>query len=62
MVWMPKDLKEFLHDKLIVRSEELGDTDFLNKIADESVTTDVTELMEWCTEKNHPAVTMPPLM
>ena len=62
MVWMPKELKDFLHDKLLVRSEELGDPDFINKIADESITTDVMELMEWCTEKNHPALTMPPLI
>ena len=62
MVWMPKSLKDFLHDKLMVRSEELGDPDFINKVADETITTDVTELMEWCTEKNHPALTMPPLI
>ena len=51
-----------MHDKLMVRSEELGDPDFLNKIADETVTTDVMELMEWCTEKNHPALGMEALM
>jgi len=62
MVWMPKDLKEFLHDRLVVRSEELGDPDFINKIADETITTDVMELMEWCAEINHPALSMPPLM
>ena len=62
MVWMPKELKDFLHDKLIERSEELGDPDFINKIADDTITTDVTELMEWCTEKNHPALSLPPLL
>jgi len=62
MVWMPRELKEFLGEKLQARSEELGDPDFLNKIADETITTDVMELMEWCTEKNHPALGMPPLM
>ena len=62
MVWMPKGLKDFLHDKIITRSEELGDPDFINKIADESITTDSMELMEWCAEKNHPALTMPPLI
>ncbi len=62
MVWMPKELKEFLHEKLIERSAELGDPDFIDKIADETVTTDVTELMEWCAEKGHPALEMPSLI
>ncbi len=62
MVWMPKELKEFLHDKIIARSEELGDPDFINKIADDTVTTDTAELMEWCVEKNHPALSMPSLI
>ena len=62
MVWMPKELKEFLHDKLVARSEELGDPDFINKIADDTVTTDPMELMEWCTRKGHPAMSLPPLM
>lgn len=62
MVWMPKELKDLLHDKLIKRGEELGDPDFINKIGDETITTDVMELMEWCTEKGHPALTMPSLI
>ena len=62
MVWMPKELKEFLSEKLLTRSEELGDPDFINKIADETVTTDSMELMEWCAEKGHPAISLPPLM
>jgi len=62
MVWMPKQLKEFLHDKLVKRSEELGDPDFFDKIADETVATDGMALMEWCAEKNHPAISMPALL
>ena len=34
MVWMPKMLKEELKERLIKRGEELGDPDFINKIAD----------------------------
>jgi len=62
MVWMPRELKAYLHDKLVVRCEELGDPGFVDKIADETVTTDPMELLEWCTEKNHPALGMPPLL
>ncbi|MFC1539626.1 acetyl-CoA decarbonylase/synthase complex subunit alpha/beta [Candidatus Latescibacterota bacterium] len=62
MVWMPKELKEFLREKIIERSTELGDPDFIDKIADETITTDVMELMEWCTEKNHPAISLPSLL
>ena len=62
MVWMPKELKDFLREKLQVRAKELGDPEFVDKIADESVTTDAAELMEWLTEKNHPALSMPSLI
>ena len=62
LVWMPKELKEYLGEKLQTRSEELGDPDFLNKIADETMTTDAAELMEVLAEKNHPALSMAPLM
>jgi acetyl-CoA synthase len=51
-----------LHDKLVKRSEELGVPNFIDMIADETVTTDVMELMEWCTKNNHPALSMPPLL
>ncbi|MHB9030324.1 MAG: acetyl-CoA decarbonylase/synthase complex subunit alpha/beta, partial [Candidatus Latescibacterota bacterium] len=62
MVWMPKQLKDFLRDKLVARGEELGYPGLIDMIADETVTTDVMELMEWCAGKNHPALTMPSLM
>lgn len=62
LVWMPRELKDFLHDKLVARAEELGDPDFYNKICDETITDDVSELMEWCAEKNHPALTLPSLL
>ncbi|HUT64014.1 MAG TPA: CO dehydrogenase/CO-methylating acetyl-CoA synthase complex subunit beta, partial [Anaerolineae bacterium] len=62
MVWIPKALKEFLGEKLQTRAQELGDPDFVDKIADETITTDVMELIEWLTGKNHPALTMPSLI
>jgi len=62
IVWMPKELKEALADKLKKRCEEIGDADFLNKIADETVATDAAGLVRHLEKVNHPALTMPPLM
>jgi acetyl-CoA synthase len=63
LVWMPKELKEALRDRLQARAEEVGIPDLVDKIADETVTTDLMELITYLTEKNHPALTeMEPLM
>lgn len=62
VVWMPKDLKESLADKLKKRCEELGDPDLLNKIADESVATNIEELMPYLEKVKHPALTMESVM
>jgi acetyl-CoA synthase len=62
IVWMPKELKEALADKLKKRCEEVGDLDFLNKIADETIATDAVSLVQYLEKVNHPALTMPPMM
>jgi acetyl-CoA synthase len=62
MVWMPKRLKEEIHDRLAKRAEELGVPDLLDKIADETVATTEEEVIAFCTEKGHPAMTMEPIM
>jgi acetyl-CoA synthase len=63
LVWMPKELKEFLGDDFRKRSEEEGlGADFLDKIADESVGTTADEILPFLEEKGHPALTMDPLM
>ncbi len=62
MVWMPKRLKEELADRLNKRATELGVPDLLDKIADESVATTEEEVIAYCTEKGHPAMTMEPIM
>ena len=62
IVWMPKELKDALADKLKKRCEETGDPDFLNKIADETVATDAASLVQHLEKVGHPALTMPPLM
>lgn len=62
IVWMPKELKEVLGDKLKKRCEEEGDPDLINKIADESVATTSEELLKHLEKVGHPALKMPPLM
>jgi acetyl-CoA synthase len=58
IVWMPKELKESLADKLKRRSEEIGEPDFINKIADETNATEAGELIPFLEKMKHPALTM----
>lgn len=60
--WMPKELKDDLREKLQARAEELELPDFVDKIADETVTTDFEGLMEHMMKVEHPALTMDPLI
>lgn len=62
IVWMPKELKEFLREEFVQRSidEGLGE-DFIDKIADETVGIAAEEIMPFLEEKGHPALTMDPL-
>nr|MBP7056032.1 CO dehydrogenase/CO-methylating acetyl-CoA synthase complex subunit beta [Candidatus Omnitrophota bacterium] len=58
VVWMPKELKEALSDKLKRRCEEIGDPDLINKIADETIATDAADLLEFLQKVDHPALLM----
>lgn len=62
IVWMTKELKESLAEKLKTRCEEEGLLDLLDKIADESITTNTEGLLEHLRKVGHPALEMPPLM
>ena len=63
IVWMPKELKDDVADRLNATAKELyGIENFVDMIADETVTCDAEELMGWLTEKNHPVLTLEPLM
>jgi len=63
IVWMPKELKEFLREDFIERSKEEGlGEDFIDKIADETVGTSPDEILAFLEEKGHPALTMDPMM
>jgi acetyl-CoA synthase len=58
LVWMPKELKEALADKLKKRGEELGDPDLINKIADETIAMTTEELLPFLERVKHPVLTM----
>ena len=58
LVWIPSYVKEKFRDKLVQRAKELGIPDLIDKIADENITKDLAELIEFLTEKVHPALKM----
>jgi acetyl-CoA synthase len=64
IVWMPKELKETLAEQLAKRSEDedVGDPDFMDKVADEEVGTTEEEILPFLEEKGHPALTMDPML
>ena len=63
IVWMPKELKDDVADRLNKTAQEMyGIENFTDMIADETVTTDCEELLYWLSEKGHPVLGMEPLM
>ena len=63
IVWMPKELKDDVAERLNKTAQELlGIENFVDMIADETVTTDCEELYSWLSERNHPVLGMEPLM
>ena len=58
IVWMPKDLKEFLREDLDKIGKTFGIESFTDMIADESVGTDATSVQAYMQEVKHPALTM----
>jgi acetyl-CoA synthase len=62
VVWMPKELKEALADRLKKRCAEAGMPELFDKIADETVATDAAGLIAHLEKVAHPALSMPPLV
>ena len=63
IVWMPKELKDDVGERLNATAKELyGIENFCDMVADETVTTDCEELYGWLTEKGHPVLGLEPLM
>ncbi len=62
LVWMPKALKEALKDRLNKRGEQLGVSNLADRIADETVGTTEDEIYAFLQEREHPALTMDPIV
>ena len=63
IVWMPKELKEQVADRLNETAKELyGIENFTDMIGDETIAEDPETLVAFLTEKNHPALGMDPMM
>jgi acetyl-CoA synthase len=63
IMWLPKMLKDDMHDALVRRAEELGlgGETFLAKIADETVATTEEEVAAFAAQVEHPALAMSPM-
>ena len=63
IVWMPKELKDDVADRLNKTAMELyGIENFCDMIADETICEDCEALMDFLAEKNHPVLGLEPLM
>ena len=63
IVWMPKELKDDVGERLNKTAKELyGIDNFTDMIADETICTDCDALLEFLQEKNHPVLALEPLM
>lgn len=58
VVWMTTNLKNRLADKLNERCAEIGAPDLIEKIADETITDNLEQLVEHLTTVGHPALEM----
>ena len=63
IVWMPKELKDDVAERLNKTAKEVhGIENFTDMIADETICTEVDDLLPFLESKRHPVLTMDPLM
>ncbi len=63
IVWMPKDLKDQVSTRLNQTAKEMyGIENFTDMVADETISQDPESLLDFLTEKGHPALAMDPMM
>lgn len=63
IIWMPKELKDDIADRLNATAKELYGIDkFTDMICDETIATDVEEVVNFLTSKGHPALEQDPIM
>lgn len=59
IVWMPKELKEYVQDKLNATVKEIAGIDnFCDMVCDETIATDSEGVLAFLEEKGHPALAM----
>ena len=62
LVWMPKEMKEYLGDRLKKRCEEMGEPGLFDKIADETKSQTTEELVAFLEKVKHPVLGMEALI
>lgn len=62
IIWMPRELKELLGERLKERCQELNQPDLVDKICDETAATTSEELLQFLTKVNHPALSLSPII
>ena len=63
IVWMPKELKDYVADKLNATVKEMtGIENFVDMICDETIASDSEGVLAFLEEKGHPALSMEYLM
>jgi CO dehydrogenase/acetyl-CoA synthase beta subunit len=60
-VWMSSVLKETMAEEFKAACAREGDSDLLDKIADERSVNTVDQLTAWLEAHNHPAMAMDPM-
>lgn len=58
LVWMPKELKELLRDKLEKLCQDIDTAGVIDKIADETIAVNLDELLDFLQKAQHPALEM----
>lgn len=58
IVWMPKELKDSMHEELLHIGEQIGIPNFIDMIADETVAMDDASIRAYMEKVNHPALDM----
>jgi acetyl-CoA synthase len=62
LVWMPKQLKEDLRDKINERGKKLGVENMADRIADETIGMTQEEILPFLKKQGHPALDMEPMV
>lgn len=63
IIWMPKELKDDIRERLNQTAKELYDIDnFTDMICDETIATDAEDVVQFLADAGHPALNLDPIM